>query len=436
MMPRMRMLWLVALAGIPLVVGLVIPSMGSLGIALTMLLFASAAVDLVISATPARVEVRREASKTLSVGTQNAVTVWLRNRNRIPVTVEVHDHPPAPCGMSDLPFTIDLQPDRNRYFVYHVEPHQRGKNQFGPIDLRCRSRLGLWTLCDQRNLDQPVRIYPDIKAIHGVELLARQNRLAEAGVKMSRLRSRGREFDRLREYRREDEYHSIDWKATARMQSLVSREYVVERNQNVLFLLDCGRSMCNAHAGVTHFDRALNAVILLSYVALRQGDTVGLLAFSNRMEQWVPPVRGTKSIQSLIRQTYELQPVYEASDYDLMIEQLRNRYRKRSLVILVSHALDEVHFQLMSRYARLLRSPHLGLLALLRNVPLDERAGAIPQSDLDAFQIAAATDIVASQKRQAARLEQSGLLVVDSLPEELSAQLISRYLDIKARHLL
>ena len=162
--------------------------------------------------------------------------------------------------------------------------------------------------------------------MHGIELLARRNRLAETGLKLSRLRGRGTEFDRLREYRREDEYRQIDWKATARQEQLVSREYVVERNQNILIVLDCGRSMCNELGGISHLDRALNAAIVLSYIALRQGDNVGFLAFSNRAERWVRPVRGAGAIQSIIRHTYDIAPRYEASDYSLMVEELRRRF--------------------------------------------------------------------------------------------------------------
>src|SRR5262249_54103847 len=157
-----------------------------------------------------------------------------------------------------LPFTMGLASEKGRYRVYHVEPRKRGTAAFGDIYLRTRSRWGFWSFFDQRPLPQDVRIYPDIQAVHGIELLARRNRAAETGDQLARLRGRGSEFDRLREYRRGDEYRHIDWKATARHQNLVSREYVVERNQNILIVLDCGRSMCNELHGISHLDRALN----------------------------------------------------------------------------------------------------------------------------------------------------------------------------------
>ncbi|MFI4851184.1 MAG: DUF58 domain-containing protein [Gimesia chilikensis] len=436
MMPRLSLLFLFAAAMVPFALGTVWPEAGQLGILVCLGVFLLSLVDLVVTPSLLAIEVNRDVNEVLSVGTPNNVKLWFTNRGSVPLKIHVHDEPPMPCHYTDLPFDIELFPNKHQYSIYHVEPHHRGKNRFRRVFLQMKSRLGLWTLYDERDIHQVVRIYPDIKAVHGVELMARRNRLAETGIKMSRLRGRGTEFDRLREYRRGDEFRSIDWKATSRHQELISREYVVEKNQNIIFLLDCGRSMCNADEGVTHFDRALNAAILLSYVALRQGDTVSLMACSNKVERWVPPVRGAGSIQKLIRQVYDLDPVYEASDYRLMSEQLQLRYRKRSLVVVLTHALDEVHLSHLSDALRMMRWPHLVLSAFLRNVPLQERMNAIPETDREAFQIAAAADIVATQTTQIAALQKSGLLILDTLPENLSVNLISRYLDIKARQLL
>ena len=411
-------------------------SLHTAGVVFNLAIVVAAVVDICISPSLRRIDLEREMSDVMSVGARNAVRVWFTNRNRRAINVEFHDEPPEPCAVEGLPFSMELAPIKSRYRVYHVEPHHRGRNHFGDVYLRCRSRLGFWTFFDRRRAKRDVRVYPDIQAVHGIELLARRNRLAEAGLKLSRLRGRGSEFDRLREYRREDEYRHIDWKASARQQQLVSREYVVERNQNILIVLDCGRSMCNELGGISHLDRALNAAIVLSYIALRQGDNVGFLAVSNRVERWVQPLRGAGGVQSIIRHTFDIEPRYEASDYTLMVEELRRRFRKRSLVVLLTHALDELHLAAISRQVRQLTSPHLVLVSFLRNVPLYDRANALPGSDVDAFQIAAASEMVHAQTRQIADLSHTGLLVLDTLPEQLTADLISRYLDIKARHLL
>lgn len=447
MIPSRRLLVLFALTGIllvlPPVIGLFWPDANEftstlhlVGIVLNFVILFAACIDLVVSPRLSRIELHRESADVMSVGARNAVKIWLTNRNPRPVAIEFHDEPPLPCTTDGLPFEITLNTFRPTYRVYHVIPHHRGQNEFGQTYLRCRSRFGLWVLCDQRPMRQAVRIYPDIQAVHGMELLARKNRIAETGVKLSRLRGRGTEFERLREYIREDEYRHIDWKATSRHRRLISREYVVERNQNVLFLLDCGRSMCNAVDGISHLDRGLNAAIALAYVALRQGDNVGFLACSNKVERWVRPMRGVGAIQTLIRHTYDLQATFDASDYGLMVEELRRRFRKRSLVILLTHAIDEVHLHSISQHIRQLRSPHLVLGAFLRNVPLLQRLNSIPRTDVEAFQVAAAAEMVLQQTHQIAELQRSGLLVLETPPDQLSAHLINQYLDIKARHLL
>ena len=161
-----------------------------------------------------------------------------------------------------------------------------------------------------------------------------------------------------------------------------------------------------------------------------------MLAVSNKVERFVLPLRTLGGVRTLVARTYDLMPRYEASDYDLLVRELRRRFRKRSLVIFCTHALDEVHLGQITANVRQLRSPHLVLTAFLRNVPLASRVETVPKTDLEAFQVAAAAEIYAAQTHQLAKLTQGGVLTVDALPEELSARLISQYLEIKARHLL
>jgi uncharacterized protein (DUF58 family) len=302
--------------------------------------------------------------------------------------------------------------------------------------LRYPSRLGLWTLQETRPLETEVKIYPDIQAVHRFELLARRNRLSEEGLKLWRLRGRGGEFERLREYRREDEPRHVDWKATAKYERLISREYTVERNQNVLFLLDCGRSMVNESEGVSHLDRGLNSAITLAYIALSQGDNVSFMAFSHRIERAIGPVRGKLAVQKIIRTAYDLEPRYEASDYSLVIEEVLRRQRRRALVVLVTHALDEQHLLALSEYVRPVTGRHVLLVALLQDVALSGLAARLPGTDLDAFRAAAAGEILAAQARLVRQLRDWGVLVVETTPGELSAVVINQYLDVKARHLL
>ena len=436
MTPRPRLILLASLMLPLLLASFWLPAMRSLVTLLNISLVAVAITDWLISPSLSWLTITREVSPVLSVGARNPVEFQVRNQSSQPVEIELVDEPPLPGTSSESSLRIAVPAGKERAARYFFKPHRRGRREFPAVHLRAASRLGLWTLQERRPLMSSVRIYPDIRAVYRYELMARKNRLAELGLKMHRLRGQGSEFERLREYRREDEIRQIDWKATARHQQLISREFNVERNQNVLVLLDCGRSMRNESGGLVYLDRALNAAIMLSYIALGQGDSVGFVAFSSRVERTIKPVRGKPSIQTIIQHTFDLEARADASDYAAVFDHVGRRFRKRSLAIVLTHVIDDQHLEAISQQVRSWRSPHLFLMVFLRDLGLTELANRVPETDVEAFQTAAAADLLVNLAHRIATLRQAGTLLLETLPQNLTADLINQYLDIKARHLM
>jgi uncharacterized protein (DUF58 family) len=434
--PAPRLLWLYALGGGLFVLGIFVPAFVLAGLLFNCGVTLVAIFDFYRTVRPERVEILREVSEVLSVGAANLVLLRLVNRSAVPLRVEVTDETPQPSRVEGLPFEADLLPQREVEASYHLFPRKRGANRFPFVHLRYPSPYRLWTRVAKRPLSTEVRIYPDIRTVRRFDLLARRNRLSEMGLKLWRLKGREGEFERLREYRREDEIRSIDWRATAKHRKLISREYTTERNQNIVILLDCGRSMLNETGGISHLDRGLNASIILSYIALGQGDNVTLVAFSNRIERYAGPVRGKAAVQALIRQTYDLEARLEASDYALACEDLLRRHRKRALVLLITYALDEQHLDSIGRYLRSLTSSHLFLCVLLKDLPLVALAERQPSTDLEAYQAASAAEMLSAQERRLSAMRASGIHATEVVPNELAAEVINQYLDVKARHLL
>jgi uncharacterized protein (DUF58 family) len=434
--PRERLVLLYALGGAFFVAGIWIPAATLAGLAFNCALTVLAILDYSRTARPERIEVFREVSDVLSVGAPNPVTLRLLNRSARSLRVEVADEPPAASQAEGLPFTCDLKPQREVEAGYHLRPLKRGPHRFAAVHFRYPSPYRLWTRTVRRPLVSEVRIYPDIRTVRKFDLLARRNRLSEMGLKLWRLRGREGEFERLREYRLGDEIRHIDWKATSKHGKLISREFTTERNQNVVILLDCGRSMLNETDGISHLDRGLNASIILSYIALGQGDNVALVAFSNRVERYAGPVRGKAAVQVLIRQTYDLEARLEASDYALACEDLLRRQKKRALVLLITYALDEQHLATIGRYLKSLTSTHLFLCVLLKDLPLLALAERVPETDIDAYQVGAAAEMLRAQERRLSELRASGIHATEVVPNELAAEIINQYLDVKARHLL
>ncbi|HTU62230.1 MAG TPA: DUF58 domain-containing protein, partial [Polyangiales bacterium] len=163
----------------------------------------------------------------------------------------------------------------------------------------------------------------------------------------------------------------IDWKATLRMGKPVIREFQDERDQCVLLLIDSGRRMRaddrTGAIGSSHFDQVLNAVMLLSYVALKQGDAVGAMTFGTPIghERTFAPRKGAQTLDALMGELYGVQPTPTHSDYVAAAQTLLRRYPKRALVIVITNFRDEDSSEL-SQALKLLRSRHLVLLASLR----------------------------------------------------------------------
>jgi uncharacterized protein (DUF58 family) len=436
MIPSRRLVLTAAILAMPLLLAGLNRSAADAALLLNLVLVAVACVDLLISPSPDDVAIHREISEVLSVGASNPATLTVRNRTGLTLAMTLHDDPGPLCEVDRLPQSVTVGPGKEETIHYSVKPSRRGASEMPAVHLRFPTRLGLWTRHQIRPLPTPIRIYPDIRAVYRYELMARQNRLSEIGVRMVRMPGQGREFERLREFRYGDEIRQIDWKATARQRQLISREFNVERNQNIVIMVDCGRFMRNETDGISYLDRALNSAIMLSYIALGQGDNVSLLAFSNKIERFIRPVRGKPGIQSILRSTYDIQASQNVSDYSLALEYLTTVQRKRALIVLITFVTDELQLRVIGESLKLRSLPYLPLCVLLQDVGLRQMADRIPESDLDAYHTAAAAQVLTGQSHEAASLREAGIMLIDTPPDLLTERLINEYLSIKARNLM
>jgi uncharacterized protein (DUF58 family) len=312
---------------------------------------------------------------------------------------------------------------------------------FAPADVRVRSRWGFCDLLERLGPAETRHVFPDFGQVARYAWLAGDRRLQEIGVKTYQLRGRGTDFKQLSEYRAGDSVRHIDWKATLRLGKPIVREFQDERDQCVMLLVDCGRRMRaddrTSAIGTTHFDQVLNAVMLLSYVALKQGDAVGAMTFGTPVgqERSFAPRKGAHTLNALMAQLYSVQPTPTHSDYLAAAQDLLRRQRKRALVIVITNFRDEDSAEL-SQALRLLRSRHLVLLASLRERIVGELA-AQPLTSGDATIDVAAAHLYEQSRRDAFnRLAARDALMVDAVPERLGIELVNRYHAVKRSGLI
>jgi len=434
MIPSRLLIWLTVLLVVPLMLGGMNRTVGDTALLLNLFLLTLAAVDLWISPSPRQLQIERCVSEVLSVGATNPASLILTNQSGLMMTVSVHDDAGEMIEVDDLPRTVPVLARQGETVRYQLRPLRRGASELVAVSIRFSTVLRLWLRHETRPLSLSVRIYPDIRAVYRYELMASRNRLAEIGVRVLRMPGQGREFERLREYRYGDEIRHIDWKATARQRELITREFNVERNQNVVLMVDCGRLMRNESGGISYLDQALNSAIMLSYIALGQGDNVSLVAFSNRIERFIRPVRGKPGIQTILRSTYDIQPSDNAADYNLALEYLTTVQRKRALVILITFVNDEIQLQRISESLRVRSLPWLPMCVLLQDVDLQSMAERVPVSLLEAYHTSAAASILHGQAQHVSALRERGVMMIGTPPDLLTERLINEYLTIKARN--
>lgn len=347
-----------------------------------------------------------------------------------PVSGWIQDRLPDGFEAEGLPLAFRIGAGQWARLGYRVLPDQRGIHHFGAAELRLVSPLGFWLTRHSVGVGQTVRVYPDFARIAQYALFAIDNRLSQIGLLRRRRRGEGMDFHQLREYRGDDSPRQIDWKATSRMGKLISRDYQDERDQQIVFMLDCGQRMRARDDALSHFDHTLNAMLLLAYVALRQGDAVGLSTFAHDSPRFFAPRKSLDTVQRLLNTVFDLQPSLRTPDYQMAGRHLAGRLSRRSLIVLLTNLRDEDDATLVPALA-LLRRRHLVMVANLRETGLD-RILAEPVGDFDAaLTYAAATEYGKSRERQIRMLQAAGARVIDETPPRLPMALVNRYWELK-----
>ncbi len=377
--------------------------------------------------------VSREVPEALALGIEREVRLRLEPAGRAQ-RMDVYDLHPGGWEAQGLPCRVDLAVDAASSFAYRLRPVARGDEVFGGTQLRLHSPLRLWRQSRIAGPPQRVRVYPDFAPLARFALFSAEQASRLVGAHLKRRRGEGTDFQQMREYRVGDSLRQIDWKATARARKLISREYQDEKNQQLVMLLDTGRRMMASEGGLSHFDHVLNASLVVSYLALRQGDAVGLLA-SGGQSRWVAPKRGMGAIDTLLRASYDLQPQPVATDYLAAATELSLRQRRRALVMLVTNVRDEDIEDLLAA-VRLLQKRHLVCVASLRERELDDALAGDVRDLPDAIRAAAVAHYLEQRAVAHEALRRHRVMVLDTTSDELPAALVERYLAFKREGLL
>jgi len=377
----------------------------------------------------------------LALGVRRTVTVTLVNPGPQTWQIELFDNLGGSLDFEGLP-RRDCLPARARLDVrYHVTPRQRGRAEFGATQLRVRTLGGSFDLLRSLGEAAVVQVYPNFAAVARYAWLAGDRRLTEIGVRTVTQRGAGTDFKQLSDYQVGDPIRHIDWRASLRHHRPVVREFQDERDQCVLFLLDCGRRMRadegQPGTGGSHFDQALNALMLMAYVALKEGDEVGAMTFGLPPGQarHFAPRKGIATLNAMMARLHDIEPCATHADYVQAAQALLKAHPKRALVVVVTNFRDEDAAELKPAL-HLLRRRHLVLVSSLRERVLREIGEQGLNSSRDAVEAATAHLFEQSRRDAFRRVTGHDALSVDVEPAQLAVALVNQYYAVKRAGLL
>ena len=393
---------------------------------------------------PHRVQVTRKPLSRLSIGRENPVVLSIKSGN-YPAEIQIRDYYPDDFGVSTPILKLSLPANSNQELTYTVCPQVRGEFAWGDIQARQLSPWGLAWSDWKIPQSQLVAVYPDLMGLRSLSIrLTLQN---TGTMRQVRRLGIGTEFTELRDYRLGDDPRFIDWKATARKlgatpaSALQVRVLEAEKEQTLIILLDRGRLMTARVQGLKRFDWGLNATLSLALAGLNRGDKVGVAVFDREVTTWIPPERGQHHLSKLIDRLTPIQPVLLEPDYMGAVTQLVSQQTRRALVVLITDLVDvTASAELLAALGRL-TPRYLPFCVTLRDPQVDQQAlNTLTEGGKDAiatvYQRAVALDLLSQRQVAFAKLKQKGVLVLDAPANQISEQLVDRYLQLKLRNQL
>ena len=359
---------------------------------------------------------------------------WIaENRSQFPAILELHDQLPQGTRTDRRILTATVAPSSRVRLEYRLIPSVRGNLEFGDLYYKIQGRLGLAWKSQKQAAKQPVRCYPHLANWTAAELAAREALVRQAGSHRYRWRGTGTVFESLRDYTPEDDIRWVDWKATARARRPIARNYETERHQQVILLIDASRMMTTYCGRRTKFDTVLEAAILAARAAADQGDSVGLIVFSDKVDVYLHPRRERSQVGAIMNSLYALHPRLVEPDFETALTLAATRNRRRSLMLLFTDVTVIESAKRMTTYVRSLIPRHLPLVVTISDETVEWLETRSPQTTEEFYQLGIANELLQQRDELLEVLRLSGAAVLDSPADQIATQTIKTYLDLKRR---
>lgn len=377
----------------------------------------------------------RLCAERFSNGEDNEVKISVDNSFPFKVNLKVIDESPVVFQRRDNTYVTSLRSKQGKTIIYKLRPVKRGVYSFGKIRVFASTIIGLMQRRFTCGDEQDIKVYPSFLLLNKFELMAISDNLNDVGIKKIRRIGNNTEYEHIKDYVSGDDFRTINWKATARRNKLMVNVYTDEKSQQVVNVIDKGRVMQQTFAGMTLLDYAINASLVLSYIAMHKEDKAGLITFEREFDSYLRPERNKGHMQEILENLYHQETTFGESDFSSLCINVKRFITKRSLLVVYTNFLGTNALERQLPYLKQLSHNHVVLVVFFEDTELAEYSKSPKRDMQDYYCHAVAENFVYEKQAIVATLRQNGIYALHTAPERLTVNVINRYLEMKAAHM-
>ncbi len=434
--PQPRLLWAIAIGAALIALSIVSPVLVLLAVLYHVGLVLILARDLALLPGRSGYRLRRLMPEPFSLGEREEVRVVIENPAAAGLNARIADHAPDDLKPQPREVAGEFDGTGRVELTYHTSSPRRGAYRFGALDLQVWRRDGWWRRQLRLPLAHEVAVFPNVVAIKRIQLTLRRGLRAMSGLRRAKPPGASTAFAGLRDYVRGDDFRRVSWTATARRDHPVVVEVEAERGQQVMIAIDCGRLMTAPAGDLDKLDHAVNAALMLAWVAQAFGDRVGLMTFDDRVTNFIKPERGPAQLRRITEALYAIRPDYVEPDFGHALTHLALRVGRRSMIVILTDLQDPEASKELVAHALRLAARHLVLVVAMSDPAVLSARDAPITTSSRAYEWAAAEEFMATRRESFELLRRGGVLGLDVVAGNLSPALVERYLELKERALL
>jgi uncharacterized protein (DUF58 family) len=382
-----------------------------------------------------RVEVERQAKLAVPLDEHEVVTLRVTTTARRALQMTVRQRWPELVEPRSSVAEAICRPGEVVALDFLIRGVARGTEEIEPLNVGMTS-FGLMERIVSAGATSTVHVLPNLRAVGRMHRKLNEFALRSLGARTAPRIGKGRDFDRLRDYVRDDDYRDIAWRSSARHGRLIVREFRMERSQEVLLCLDQGHRMAARVEQVTRLDHAVNASVLISYICNRMEDKVGIVSFDTAVDKGLGASRGAAHLRAITAYVTQLAAAYRHTDYLALAASVRRRLRHRTLILILTVLPEREERHDLLRAVSMLAPQHLPLFVVLEDRDLAAQAQLLPANQEELSRALVARDLWLGRAELKRELRSRGALVVDSTAVDWGVDAVNAYIDVKRRQML